>query len=76
MLLSFTLIFPLIKRLRGYNFIIYCVLVPLQISEVVNSMKDLIDYSRETRTGPMGKFCSFMFLLVSAANLRFSKTPS
>ncbi|KAE8714313.1 Transcriptional corepressor SEUSS [Hibiscus syriacus] len=25
----------------------------LQISEVVNSMKDLIDYSRETRTGPM-----------------------
>jgi hypothetical protein len=27
----------------------------LQISEVVNSMKDLIDYSRETGTGPMGK---------------------
>jgi hypothetical protein len=27
----------------------------LQISEVVNSMKDLIDYSRETWTGPMGK---------------------
>ncbi|CAJ1971980.1 unnamed protein product [Sphenostylis stenocarpa] len=26
----------------------------LQISEVVNSMKDLIDYSRETKTGPMG----------------------
>ncbi|GFY85442.1 SEUSS transcriptional co-regulator [Actinidia rufa] len=26
----------------------------LQISEVVNSMKDLIDYSRETGTGPMG----------------------
>lgn len=26
-----------------------------QISEVVNSMKDLIDYSRETRTGPIGK---------------------
>ncbi|GFY96530.1 SEUSS transcriptional co-regulator [Actinidia rufa] len=25
----------------------------LQISEVVNSMKDLIDYSRETGTGPM-----------------------
>ena len=39
----------------------------LQISEVVNSMKDLIDYSRETETGPMGKFmgsllvdCSFV----------------
>ncbi len=28
----------------------------MQISEVVNSMKDLIDYSRETNTGPMGKF--------------------
>lgn len=28
----------------------------LQISEVVNSMKDLIDYSRETGTGPMGEF--------------------
>lgn len=28
----------------------------MQISEVVNSMKDLIDYSRETGTGPMGKF--------------------
>lgn len=34
----------------------------LQISEVVNSMKDLIDYSRETRTGPMGKL--MIFLLV------------
>ncbi|KAF5444634.1 hypothetical protein F2P56_033753 [Juglans regia] len=28
----------------------------LQISEVVNSMKDLIDYSWEKGTGPMGKF--------------------
>lgn len=28
----------------------------MQISEVVNSMKDLIDYSRNTKTGPMGKF--------------------
>ena len=27
----------------------------MQISEVVNSMKDLIDYSRESGTGPMGK---------------------
>lgn len=27
----------------------------VQISEVVNSMKDLIDYSRITGTGPMGK---------------------
>ena len=33
----------------------------LQISEVFNSMKDLIDYSRETGMGPMGivhKLCS------------------
>jgi len=32
----------------------------LQISEVVNSMKDLIDYSRETGTGPMGKLMTFL----------------
>lgn len=31
----------------------------LQISEVVNSMKDLIDYSRETRTGPMESLVKF-----------------
>ncbi|CAN6475889.1 unnamed protein product [Victoria cruziana] len=31
----------------------------LQISEVVNSMKDLIDYSRETRTGPMASLINF-----------------
>lgn len=30
-------------------------LVSFQISEVVNCMKDLIDYSKETRSGPMGK---------------------
>lgn len=35
----------------------------LQISEVVNSMKDLIDYSRETRTGPMGKSACVPFYL-------------
>jgi hypothetical protein len=27
----------------------------LQISEVVNSMKDLIDFSGENRIGPIGK---------------------
>ncbi len=27
----------------------------MQISEVVNSMKDLIDFSRENRIGPIGK---------------------
>lgn len=31
----------------------------LQISEVVNSMKDLIDYSRETGTGPMESLNKF-----------------
>ncbi|KAE8683435.1 Transcriptional corepressor SEUSS [Hibiscus syriacus] len=31
----------------------------LQISEVVNSMKDLIDYSQETRTGPMESLAKF-----------------
>ncbi|KZV23169.1 transcriptional corepressor SEUSS-like [Dorcoceras hygrometricum] len=31
----------------------------LQISEVVNSMKDLIDYSRETDTGPMDSLAKF-----------------
>ncbi|KHG10838.1 Transcriptional corepressor SEUSS [Gossypium arboreum] len=30
-----------------------------QISEVVNSMKDLIDYSRETKTGPMESLAKF-----------------
>lgn len=32
----------------------------MQISEVVNSMKDLIDYSRETGTGPMGKLIVYV----------------
>ncbi|KAJ1384424.1 LIM-domain binding protein/SEUSS [Sesbania bispinosa] len=32
----------------------------LQISEVVNSMKDLIDYSRETGTGPMGNYRKYI----------------
>lgn len=31
----------------------------LQISEVVNSMKDLIDYSRDTGTGPMESLAKF-----------------
>lgn len=36
-------------------------ILKLQIAEVVNSMKDLIDYSRQTRTGPMGML--FLILL-------------
>jgi hypothetical protein len=38
----------------------HCLLFMMQISEVVNSMKDLIDYSRETGTGPMGKFIVYV----------------
>lgn len=34
----------------------YSLWVPLQISEVVNSMKDLIDFCREHKVGPIGKF--------------------
>lgn len=41
---------------EGHLFNLFIELLNLQISEVVNSMKDLIDYSRETRTGPVGKF--------------------
>lgn len=37
-----------------------CLLIMMQISEVVNSMKDLIDYSRETGTGPMGKLIFYV----------------
>lgn len=44
------------KSLFGY---IFYFLGTMQISEVVNSMKDLIDYSRETGTGPMGKLDLF-----------------
>ena len=38
--------------------------ISLQISKVINSMKDLIDYSRETGTGPMGKFDGFLIGLL------------
>ncbi|KAL8225637.1 hypothetical protein R6Q57_018194 [Mikania cordata] len=44
----------------------------LQISEVVNSMKDLIDYSRETRTGPMGKCHKFFYLHLHDAKVPLS----
>jgi cytochrome b len=32
----------------------------LLLSEVVNSLKDFIDHSRETGTGPMGKLMVYM----------------
>lgn len=38
----------------------------LQISEVVNSMKDLIDYSRETGAGPMGKLIISHYLALDS----------
>uniref|UniRef100_A0A803NHD4 Transcriptional corepressor SEUSS n=1 Tax=Cannabis sativa TaxID=3483 RepID=A0A803NHD4_CANSA len=48
--LAKTLEVPLVNDLGYTKRYVRC----LQISEVVNSMKDLIDYSRETGTGPMG----------------------
>nr|XP_043635623.1 transcriptional corepressor SEUSS-like [Erigeron canadensis] len=45
----------------------------LQISEVVNSMKDLIDYSRETRTGPMESLAKFPRKMSSTS--RFHSQP-
>ncbi|RXH85657.1 hypothetical protein DVH24_009478 [Malus domestica] len=47
--LAKTLEVPLVNDLGYTKRYVRC----LQISEVVNSMKDLIDYSRETGTGPM-----------------------
>ena len=46
-----------------------CMHCTLQISEVVNSMKDLIDYSRETGTGPMGKLSAIFSSLICASSL-------
>lgn len=44
-----------------------CLLAGLQIAEVVNVMKDLIDYSQLTGKGPIGKlytkFLSFGFIV-------------
>lgn len=43
----------------------------MQISEVVNSMKDLIDYSREHGAGPMGKLnfkCGISHLVLETIN--------
>ncbi|XP_043688710.1 transcriptional corepressor SEUSS-like isoform X2 [Telopea speciosissima] len=42
----------------------------LQISEVVNSMKDLIDYSRETGTGPMASLINFPRRTSSSSGLQ------
>ena len=39
----------------------------MQISEVVNSMKDLIDYSRLTGAGPMGKQWNHVFEFLRAS---------
>lgn len=37
-----------------------CLLAGLQIAEVVNVMKDLIDYSQQTGKGPIGKIYSLL----------------
>ena len=37
-----------------------CLLAGLQIAEVVNVMKDLIDYSQLTGKGPIGKIYSLL----------------
>ncbi|KAJ0976810.1 hypothetical protein J5N97_012284 [Dioscorea zingiberensis] len=42
----------------------------LQISEVVNCMKDLIDYSRETGTGPMDSLINFPRKTSGSSGLR------
>ncbi|KDP42600.1 hypothetical protein JCGZ_24374 [Jatropha curcas] len=44
----------------------------LQISEVVNSMKDLIDYSQETRKGPMESLAQFPRRTRSSLSLHYS----
>ncbi|KAF4348890.1 hypothetical protein G4B88_008813 [Cannabis sativa] len=53
--LAKTLEVPLVNDLGYTKRYVRC----LQISEVVNSMKDLIDYSRETGTGPMESLNKF-----------------
>ncbi|XP_051139894.1 transcriptional corepressor SEUSS isoform X2 [Andrographis paniculata] len=47
----------------------------LQISEVVNSMKDLIDYSRETGKGPMESLTKFPRRTASPASRVQSQQP-
>ncbi|KAG6508172.1 hypothetical protein ZIOFF_033543 [Zingiber officinale] len=46
----------------------------LQISEVVNSMKDLIDFSKETGAGPMGKL--FVVLILQYSLITFPRRTS
>ncbi len=45
----------------------------VQISEVVNSMKDLIDFSQDNNIGPIGK--PLVTLLVKGECLVFIKVP-
>jgi cytochrome b len=47
-------------RLGQHDKLHLLLLFMMQISEVVNSLKDLIDHSRETGTGPMGKLMVYM----------------
>ncbi|XWS33155.1 hypothetical protein CRYUN_Cryun22dG0054500 [Craigia yunnanensis] len=47
----------------------------LQISEVVNSMKDLIDYSQETGMGPMESLAKFPRSCPSSAQHNSAQQP-
>lgn len=51
------------------TFIIMSCYNGLQIAEVVNSMKDLIDFSRENKIGAIGNSLAFFF--VSHYHLNF-----
>ncbi|KAI5405767.1 transcriptional corepressor SEUSS [Lathyrus oleraceus] len=57
---------PLVNDLGYTKTYVRC----LQISEVVNSLKDLIDYSRETVTGPMESLAKFPRRTVNSCGVR------
>ncbi|XWS44726.1 hypothetical protein CRYUN_Cryun15aG0072200 [Craigia yunnanensis] len=48
-----------LRRILSYSLLDLTGGFQLQISEVVNSMKDLIDYSQETGMGPMESLAKF-----------------
>ncbi|KAL3611099.1 hypothetical protein D5086_002119 [Populus alba] len=70
---------PLVNDLRYTKRYVRC----LQISEVTNSMKDLIDYSREIGTGPIESLAKFprrtvlhLGSIIKLHNLRDSSSSS
>ncbi|CAI8598463.1 unnamed protein product [Vicia faba] len=64
--LAKTLEVPLVNDLGYSKTYVRC----LQISEVVNSLKDLMDYSRETVTGPMESLAKFPRRTVNSCGVR------